>query len=305
MVALPTSGDREPPAEWGDSEEPMDAGVAEWNKILLRKRPLSGEHEEGRGHKEAPSIPLVKNRFEVLAGSGEGADQVFCTTMVLEPASPLPYPLPRPFRLVPPSGALNYRIAQWHQHWPPQNGLSCAVVLLLFPLLSLPSSVGPAPAPAQAPASSVPVLRSTGGRGRGLTPTPVPASASSLVGARVEKKVSAESAGVTPSPSPEMVALPTSADRETPAEWGDSEEPMDAGVAEWNKIPLRKRPLSGEHEEGRGHKEAPSIPLVKNRFEVLAGVGEGLTRFLHHYGPGTGFPLPTRSAGMQTAFWTD
>ncbi|KAJ8362393.1 hypothetical protein AAFF_G00375830 [Aldrovandia affinis] len=93
MVALPTSADRETPAEWGDSEEAMDAGVAEWNKIPLRKRPLSGEHEEGRGHKAAPSIPLVKNRFEVLAGSVEGADQGFCTTMDLEPASPLPYPV--------------------------------------------------------------------------------------------------------------------------------------------------------------------------------------------------------------------
>ncbi|KAJ8351090.1 hypothetical protein AAFF_G00151510 [Aldrovandia affinis] len=103
-----------------------------------------------------------------------------------------------------------------------------------------------------------------------------------------------------------MVALPTSADRETPTEWGDSEEPMDAGGAEWNKIPLRKRPLSGEHEEGRGHKAAPSIPLVKNRFEVLAGSVEGLTRVFAPLWSWNRLPrFPTRSAGMQTVFWTD
>ncbi|KAJ8362399.1 hypothetical protein AAFF_G00375890 [Aldrovandia affinis] len=95
-----------------------------------------------------------------------------------------------------------------------------------------------------------------------------------------------------------MVALPTSADRETPAEWGDSEEPMDAGVAEWNKIPLRKRPLSGEHEEGRGHKEAPSIPLVKTVLKCSRGRGRGLTRFFAPLWSWNRLPrFPTRSAG--------
>ncbi|KAJ8361695.1 hypothetical protein AAFF_G00430860, partial [Aldrovandia affinis] len=189
--------------------------------------------------------------------------------------------LPRSFRLVPPSGALNYRIAQWHQHWPPQNGLPCAVVLLLFPLLPLPRFLHQLPLRLllrwvlhQLPPGFL--LR---GRGRGLASTPVPVSAPALVGARVEKKVeekvSAESAGVAPSPSPEMVDLPMSVDRETPVEWGDSEEPMDAGEAGWNKKPLRKRQSSGEHEEGRGHKEAPSIPLTKNRFEARAGRWRG------------------------------
>ncbi|KAJ8361696.1 hypothetical protein AAFF_G00430870 [Aldrovandia affinis] len=154
--------------------------------------------------------------------------------------------------------------------------LPCAVVLLLFPLLPLPRFLPLRLLLRWVLHQLPPGVR---GRGRGLASTPVPVSAPALVGARVEKKVeekvSAESAGVAPSPSPEMVDLPTSVDRETPVEWGDSEEPMDAGEAGWNKKPLRKRQSSGEHEEGRGHKEAPSIPLTKNRFEALAGSVEG------------------------------
>ncbi|KAJ8361996.1 hypothetical protein AAFF_G00407210 [Aldrovandia affinis] len=47
----------------------------------------------GQGPQGGPLNSVVKNRFEVLAGSVEGADQGFCTTMDLEPASPLPYPV--------------------------------------------------------------------------------------------------------------------------------------------------------------------------------------------------------------------
>ncbi|KAJ8406870.1 hypothetical protein AAFF_G00291460 [Aldrovandia affinis] len=89
VAALPTTSDLATPAEWGDPVEPAGDRAAVWVTKPMRKRPLSGEHEEARGHKAAPSIPLVTNRFEVLAGSEEGAD--FCTGMDLELASPFPY----------------------------------------------------------------------------------------------------------------------------------------------------------------------------------------------------------------------
>ncbi|KAJ8415126.1 hypothetical protein AAFF_G00008240 [Aldrovandia affinis] len=85
----PTTPDLATPAEWGDSVDPAEDGAEGWNTRPVWKRPLSGEHLEARGHKEAPSIPLVNNRYEVLAGSEEGAD--FCTGMDLELASPFPY----------------------------------------------------------------------------------------------------------------------------------------------------------------------------------------------------------------------
>ncbi|KAJ8362396.1 hypothetical protein AAFF_G00375860 [Aldrovandia affinis] len=78
------------PQEWGDSMEPEGAGEAGWVTKPVRKRALSGEHEEARGRKEAPSIPLDPNPFQVLAGPEEGGN--FCTSMDLEPVSPLPYP---------------------------------------------------------------------------------------------------------------------------------------------------------------------------------------------------------------------
>ncbi|KAJ8361962.1 hypothetical protein AAFF_G00409170 [Aldrovandia affinis] len=60
----------------------------------------------------------------------------------------------------------------------------------------------------------------------------------------------------------------------TPQEWGDSMEPEGAGEAGWVTKPVRKRALSGEHEEARGRKEAPSIPLDPNPFQE-SGVGGG------------------------------
>ncbi|KAJ8358047.1 hypothetical protein AAFF_G00040950 [Aldrovandia affinis] len=78
------------PQEWGDSMEPEGAGEAGWVTKPVRKRALSGEHEEARGRKEAPSIPLDPNPFQVLAGPEEGGN--FCTGMDLELVSPLPYP---------------------------------------------------------------------------------------------------------------------------------------------------------------------------------------------------------------------
>ncbi|KAJ8351119.1 hypothetical protein AAFF_G00148940, partial [Aldrovandia affinis] len=69
----------ETPRDWGDTDDPGD-GAEGWGTKPARKRPLSGEHQEGRGHKEAPSIPL-DNRYGALAGSEEGAE--FCTDMDL------------------------------------------------------------------------------------------------------------------------------------------------------------------------------------------------------------------------------
>ncbi|KAJ8349164.1 hypothetical protein AAFF_G00189150 [Aldrovandia affinis] len=89
LVGVPpvTVPDPETPKDWGDTEDPGD-GAEGWNKKPVRKRPLSGEHQEGRGRKEAPAIPL-DNRFGVLAGSEEGAE--FCTDMDLSLESPLPF----------------------------------------------------------------------------------------------------------------------------------------------------------------------------------------------------------------------
>ncbi|KAJ8358021.1 hypothetical protein AAFF_G00043500 [Aldrovandia affinis] len=86
-AALPTTIDPETPREWGETTEPEGAAEAGWN-FKARKRPLSGEHPEARGHKEGPSTSTlpVYNRFEVLAGSQEGPE--FCTAMDLELASP-------------------------------------------------------------------------------------------------------------------------------------------------------------------------------------------------------------------------
>ncbi|KAJ8362395.1 hypothetical protein AAFF_G00375850 [Aldrovandia affinis] len=86
----PATLDPENPQEWGESEEPMGADEAGWSTKGVRKRPLSGEAGEARGPKEAPSIPIDPNPFEVLAGAVEVAD--FCTGMDIELASPLPYP---------------------------------------------------------------------------------------------------------------------------------------------------------------------------------------------------------------------
>ncbi|KAJ8358477.1 hypothetical protein AAFF_G00436970 [Aldrovandia affinis] len=77
------------PQEWGDSTEPEGAGEAGWVTRPTKKRALSGEHEEARGRKENPLIPLDPNPFQVLAGPEEGVD--FCTGMDLELVSPLPY----------------------------------------------------------------------------------------------------------------------------------------------------------------------------------------------------------------------
>ncbi|KAJ8361999.1 hypothetical protein AAFF_G00407240 [Aldrovandia affinis] len=77
----------ETPRDWGDTDDPGD-GAEGWGTKPARKRPLSGEHQEGRGHKEAPSIPL-DNRYGALAGSEEGAE--FCTDMDLSLESPLPF----------------------------------------------------------------------------------------------------------------------------------------------------------------------------------------------------------------------
>ncbi|KAJ8361766.1 hypothetical protein AAFF_G00422290 [Aldrovandia affinis] len=90
LVGVPpvTVPDPETSKDWGDTKDPGD-GAEGWNTKPVRKRPLSGEHQEGRGHKEAPSIPL-DNRYGVLAGSEEGAE--FCTDMDLSLESPLPFP---------------------------------------------------------------------------------------------------------------------------------------------------------------------------------------------------------------------
>ncbi|KAJ8358068.1 hypothetical protein AAFF_G00036710 [Aldrovandia affinis] len=78
------------PQEWGDSMEPEGAGEAGWVTKPVRKRALSGSMRRLGGRKEAPSIPLDPNPFQVLAGPEEGGN--FCTGMDLEPVSPLPYP---------------------------------------------------------------------------------------------------------------------------------------------------------------------------------------------------------------------
>ncbi|KAJ8351091.1 hypothetical protein AAFF_G00151520 [Aldrovandia affinis] len=90
LVGVPpvTVPDPETSKDWGDTKDPGD-GAEGWNTKPVRKRPLSGEHQEGRGHKEAPSIPL-DNRYGALAGSEEGAE--FCTDMDLSLESPLPFP---------------------------------------------------------------------------------------------------------------------------------------------------------------------------------------------------------------------
>ncbi|KAJ8361764.1 hypothetical protein AAFF_G00422270 [Aldrovandia affinis] len=91
LLLLPgsvTVPDPETSKDWGDTKDPGD-GAEGWNTKAVRKRPLSGEHQEGRGHKEAPSIPL-DNRYGALAGSEEGAE--FCTDMDLSLESPLPFP---------------------------------------------------------------------------------------------------------------------------------------------------------------------------------------------------------------------
>ncbi|KAJ8361768.1 hypothetical protein AAFF_G00422310 [Aldrovandia affinis] len=56
--------------------------------------------------------------------------------------------------------------------------------------------------------------------------------------------------------SPWWGAPVTVPDSETSKDWGDTKDPGD-GAEGWNTKPVRKRPLSGEHQEGRGHKEAP------------------------------------------------
>ncbi|KAJ8358045.1 hypothetical protein AAFF_G00040930 [Aldrovandia affinis] len=83
-----TVPDPETSKDWGDTKDPGD-GAEGWNTKAVRKRPLSGEHQEGRGHKEAPRSPL-DNRYGALAGSEEGAE--FCTDMDLSLESPLPFP---------------------------------------------------------------------------------------------------------------------------------------------------------------------------------------------------------------------
>ncbi|KAJ8393326.1 hypothetical protein AAFF_G00062270 [Aldrovandia affinis] len=73
----------------------------------------------------------------------------------------------------------------------------------------------------------------------------------------------------------EEVALLTTLDLATPAEWGDSPSLTGEGMAEWATTPARKRALSGDHECPRGHKSAPTI-LLGNRYEVLAGSEVGM-----------------------------
>ncbi|KAJ8398684.1 hypothetical protein AAFF_G00418810 [Aldrovandia affinis] len=90
LVGVPpvTVPDPETAKEWGDTKDLGD-GTEGWNtKARAEEAPL-GEHQEGRGHKEAPSIPL-DNRYGALAGSEEGAE--FCTDMDLSLESPLPFP---------------------------------------------------------------------------------------------------------------------------------------------------------------------------------------------------------------------
>ena len=63
----------------------------------------------------------------------------------------------------------------------------------------------------------------------------------------------------------------TTADLETPADWGDS--PMDE--EEWAVVTRRKRPTTAGEEYPRSAKaEAPAT--LENRFEVLGGLGRGL-----------------------------
>ncbi|KAJ8337282.1 hypothetical protein SKAU_G00385020 [Synaphobranchus kaupii] len=67
------------------------------------------------------------------------------------------------------------------------------------------------------------------------------------------------------------VALPTSTDLKSPAAWGDSMDFEGGPVAEWAKLPARKRAASAVSVNPKGPKTAAvEIPLA-NRFEVLAG----------------------------------
>ncbi|KAJ8365005.1 hypothetical protein SKAU_G00138360 [Synaphobranchus kaupii] len=67
------------------------------------------------------------------------------------------------------------------------------------------------------------------------------------------------------------VAPPTSTDLKSPAAWGDSMDFEGGPVAEWAKLPARKRAASAVSVSPKGPKTAAvEIPLA-NRFEVLAG----------------------------------
>ncbi|KAJ8361958.1 hypothetical protein AAFF_G00409130 [Aldrovandia affinis] len=84
--------DLETPQEWGDCEDMAGDGAEGWASRPVRKRPLSGDHQDARGYKLPPSNSnsiVDNNRFGVLAGSVEGVE--YCTGMDLELASPLTY----------------------------------------------------------------------------------------------------------------------------------------------------------------------------------------------------------------------
>ncbi|KAJ8383479.1 hypothetical protein AAFF_G00219960 [Aldrovandia affinis] len=73
----------------------------------------------------------------------------------------------------------------------------------------------------------------------------------------------------------EEMALLTTMDLATSAEWGGPPSLAGEGMAEWVTTPSRKRASSGDHECPRDIKSAPSIPLG-NRYEVLAGSEVGV-----------------------------
>ncbi|KAJ8358475.1 hypothetical protein AAFF_G00436950 [Aldrovandia affinis] len=197
--------------------------------------------------------------------------------------------------------------------WPPRRGITppapgpvpapvqaSAPAHTVSPAPALGPDLDPVHALVQAPAPVGPTAQPSFGRGRAPAPSPVPAPVSTQVevlrkessfgGAEVADPVASspelsppvaavavvELGGASPSPLVEAAALPTTIDPETPREWGETTEPEGAAEAGWI-FKARKRPLSGEHPEARGHKEGPSTSTlsVYNRFEVLAGSQEG------------------------------
>ncbi|KAJ8347510.1 hypothetical protein AAFF_G00190900 [Aldrovandia affinis] len=229
-TAPPTTADLVTPLEWGDTKEPEGAAEAGWMTRPVKKRAISGEHEEARGPKQAPAIPIDPNPFQALAGSEGGAD--FCTGMDIELASPCTYP-----------------------DWPLDGIIDC--------VSEIPTPPGAVPAPDTGPAEAIALPETGKGTGEPrapLTTAPVP------VPVRVEAGVAAAGEGVF-LPSPEAVALPEELSTET-MEWGNCCVPDPAW--EQQRPRKRVLSGGEEGPGGRKSQNTSPPIATYNRFDVLS-----------------------------------
>ncbi|KAJ8409412.1 hypothetical protein AAFF_G00228130 [Aldrovandia affinis] len=135
---------------------------------------------------------------------------------------------------------------------------------------------GKARAPPSAPASVSPQVSAPAGEDSvGGEEVAVPVASSPELFSPLSGTVAAESREGAMSPFLEEVALLTTLDLATPAEWEDSPSLVGQGMAEWTTTLARKGASSNERECPRGNKSAPAI-LLGNRYEVLAGSEVGV-----------------------------